>query len=211
MKSSTYRLTVIAIVGALTILAANVPWARSEERNSSATMSRATFAGGCFWCMEPPFEKLPGVISVTSGYTGGTQPNPTYEQVSGGQTGHYEAVEVVFDPRRVSYAKLLDTFWVNVDPENPDGQFCDFGSQYRAAIFVRDPAQRKLADASAEKQRRSRRWVRFATPVLPAATFYPAEQYHQDYYRKNPIRYRFYRRGCGRDERLQILWGKRKQ
>jgi peptide-methionine (S)-S-oxide reductase len=217
MKREALRLTLITTIGALAILAAVVPWARSEDRALSHSLSRATFAGGCFWCMEPAFEKLPGVVSVTSGYTGGavsasaSDPAPTYEQVSTGQTGHYEAVEVVFDPRKISYATLLDTFWVNVDPENPDGQFCDFGPQYRAAIFAADQTQRALAEQSIERLRRSRRWVRFSTQVLPASTFHPAEEYHQDYYRKNPIRYRFYRQGCGRDDRLDILWGDRRR
>jgi peptide-methionine (S)-S-oxide reductase len=169
--------------------------------------AKATFAGGCFWCMEPPFDKLDGVISTTSGYTGGRTANPTYQEVSAGTTGHAEAVEVVYDPRKVTYAQLLEVFWRNIDPTTPDRQFCDVGSQYRAAIFYRDETQRGLAEQS--KQAVARRLGRpVVTEVAPAATFYVAEEYHQDYYRKNPIRYRFYRAGCGRDQRLEQIWGK---
>jgi peptide-methionine (S)-S-oxide reductase len=170
-------------------------------------LAKATFAGGCFWCMEPPFDKLDGVISTTSGYTGGRKANPTYEEVSAGTTGHAEAVEIVYDPRKITYAQLLDVFWRNIDPTTPDRQFCDVGSQYRAAIFYHDETQRGLAEQSkrAVAERLGRPIV---TQVVPAATFYAAEEYHQDYYRKNPIRYRFYRTGCGRDRRLEEIWGK---
>jgi peptide-methionine (S)-S-oxide reductase len=168
---------------------------------------KATFAGGCFWCMEPPFDKLDGVISTTSGYTGGQKPNPTYQEVSAGTTGHTEAVEVVYDPRKVTYARLLEVFWRNIDPTTPDRQFCDVGSQYRAAIFYHDEAQRRLAEQSKQAvAQRLRRSV--VTEVLRVAPFYVAEDYHQDYYKKNPIRYRFYRTGCGRDQRLEQIWGK---
>jgi len=166
----------------------------------------ATFAGGCFWCMEPPFERLKGVISVTSGYTGGRVDKPTYEQVSDGYTGHRESVEVVYDPRVISYPQLLDVYWHNVDPLNNAGQFCDNGGQYRTAIFVHDAEQRRLAEASKQAV-----GVRFHhdvyTDILPAARFYPAEEYHQHYYKKNPLRYKFYRFNCGRDQRLEKLWG----
>ena len=165
----------------------------------------ATFAGGCFWCMEGPFDKLPGVISTTSGYTGGTKANPTYEEVSDGGTGHRESVEVVYDPRKVTYAQLLDTFWHNVDPTDNSGQFCDHGSQYRSAIFYHDAEQKRLAEAS--KAALEKRF-RVATDILPASTFWRAEEYHQDYYKKNPIRYHFYRFNCGRDQRLEQIWGK---
>jgi peptide-methionine (S)-S-oxide reductase len=169
--------------------------------------ARATFAGGCFWCMEPPFDKLDGVLSTTSGYTGGQKPRPTYEEVSAGTTGHTEAVEIVYDPRKVTYAQLLDVFWRNIDPTTADRQFCDVGSQYRAAIFYHDETQRRLAEqskqAAAERLRRP-----VVTQVAPAAPFYVAEEYHQDYYRKNPIRYKFYRAQCGRDQRLEAIWGK---
>jgi len=169
------------------------------------TRAVATFAGGCFWCMEGPFDKLPGVISTTSGYTGGTKANPTYEEVSNGGTGHRESVEVVYDPRKVTYAQLLDTFWHNVDPTDNSGQFCDHGSQYRSAIFYHDAEQKRLAEAS--KAALEKRF-RVATDILPASPFWRAEEYHQDYYKKNPIRYHFYRFNCGRDQRLEQIWGK---
>jgi peptide-methionine (S)-S-oxide reductase len=166
----------------------------------------ATFAGGCFWCMQPPFEKLHGVISVKAGYTGGAVKNPTYEDVSGGGTGHRESVEVVYDPRVISYGQLLDVFWRNIDPTDDSGQFCDHGSQYRSAIFYHDAQQKSLADQSrAAVERKLRKTV--VTEVIAASAFYPAEEYHQDYYRKNPVRYKFYRFNCGRDQRLTEIWG----
>ena len=169
-------------------------------------LARATFAGGCFWCMEPPFDKLPGVVSTTSGYTGGHTANPTYEQVSSGRTGHTEAVEVVYDPRTVTYAQLLDVFWRNIDPLTANAQFCDAGSQYRSGIFVHDETQRRMAEESkrAVAQRLDEPIV---TEIVAASKFWPAEEYHQDYYKKNPIRYQFYRATCGRDERLEAIWG----
>ena len=171
-------------------------------------LAEATFAGGCFWCMEPPFDKLAGVVSTTSGYTGGQVKNPSYEQVSAGGTGHAESVQVVYDPAKVSYQKLLDVFWHNVDPLDAAGQFCDKGHQYRTAIFYHDDEQRRLAEASKAALEASGRLRQpIVTEIVPAATFYPAEDYHQDYYQKNPIRYRFYRYGCGRDKRLEQLWG----
>jgi len=170
----------------------------------------ATFAGGCFWCMEPPFDKLDGVISTISGYTGGTTQRPTYEQVSAGRTGHAEAVQVTYDPSKVSYEKLLDVFWHNIDPTVKDRQFCDVGSQYRSAIFVHDAEQRRLAEASKAALERTKPFKEaIVTPVVDAGAFYPAEEYHQDFYKKNPIRYQYYRIGCGRDLRLQQLWGER--
>jgi peptide-methionine (S)-S-oxide reductase len=168
----------------------------------------ATFAGGCFWCMEPPFDALPGVVSTTSGYTGGRQPRPTYEQVSAGGTGHAEAVRVVYDPRKVSYEALLDVFWHNIDPTVRDRQFCDHGDQYRAAIFTHGPEQRRLAERSLAALRRDRPFAGdVVTAIATAGPFWPAEEYHQDYYQKNPLRYRVYRAGCGRDARLRELWG----
>ncbi|MDN5781327.1 MAG: peptide-methionine (S)-S-oxide reductase MsrA [Luteimonas sp.] len=168
----------------------------------------AVFAGGCFWCMEPPFDKLPGVISTTSGYTGGHVANPTYEQVSAGGTGHVEAVKVTYDPSRVSYAKLLDVFWHNIDPVAVDRQFCDAGTQYRSAIFPIGDAQRREAEASKAAQEKDPRFKQpIATRIEAAAPFYAAEGYHQDYYEKNPIRYKYYRFRCGRDQRLQEIWG----
>jgi len=168
--------------------------------------AHATFAGGCFWCMVHPFDQLPGVVSVTSGYTGGTRQKPTYEEVSSGGTGHAESVDVVYDPSKITYQKLLDVFWHNIDPLARDYQFCDHGTQYRSAIFVHDESQRKLAEASkAEVQKRFKQPV--VTEITPASTFWPAEAYHQDYYKKNPLRYNFYRTSCGRDARLKQLWG----
>jgi peptide-methionine (S)-S-oxide reductase len=172
-----------------------------------AENARATFAGGCFWCMEPPFEKLPGVVSVTSGYTGGTKQSPSYEEVSAGGTGHTEAVEIVYDPSQVSFEKLLDVFWRNIDPTVGDRQFCDVGSQYRSAIFVHDAAQRKAAEASLAAVAK-KLGAPVKTQIAEAGAFYRAEDYHQDYYKKNPVRYRYYRFNCGRDQRLEELWGK---
>lgn len=172
-------------------------------------LAKATFAGGCFWCMEHPFDELDGVISTTSGYTGGRTKNPTYEQVSAGGTGHAESVLVAYDPARVSYGKLLEVFWRNVDPLTANRQFCDAGSQYRSAIFYHDEEQRRLAEESKRKLEKGRGW-RIVTELVPAGEFYPAEEYHQDYYRKNPVRYKIYRTGCGRDKRLRDLWGEGK-
>jgi peptide-methionine (S)-S-oxide reductase len=168
----------------------------------------ATFAGGCFWCMQGPFDALDGVVSTTVGYTGGHVDHPSYEQVSAGGTGHVEAVQVVYRPERVGYDELLDVFWHNVDPLDAGGQFCDRGSQYRSAIFAHDAEQRRLAEASKQALTRSGRLPGpIVTEIRPATAFFPAEGYHQDYYRKNPLRYRYYRSGCGRDHRLEALWG----
>ncbi|MGH8614547.1 MAG: peptide-methionine (S)-S-oxide reductase MsrA [Gammaproteobacteria bacterium] len=176
--------------------------------HGAGKMAVATFAGGCFWCMEPPFDALDGVISTTSGYTGGNKRDPSYEDVSGGTTGHAEAVQLVYDPNKVSYEKLLDVFWRNVDPTRNDGQFCDQGFQYRPAIFYHNEQQRRLADQSKKKIEAIKTFPEtVVTPVVPATAFYPAEADHQDYYRKNPLRYKFYRSGCGRDKRLRELWG----
>jgi peptide-methionine (S)-S-oxide reductase len=167
----------------------------------------ATFAGGCFWCMEPPFDELPGVVSTTSGYTGGSKVNPTYEQVSSGKTGHAEAMQVRYDPTRISYEKLLDVFWRNIDPLTANRQFCDRGPQYRSAIFYHDEEQRRLAQSS--KQALDGRFGEpIVTEIEPAGAFYPAEEYHQDYYKKNPLRYKLYRWNCGRDARLTEVWGR---
>ena len=170
----------------------------------------AIFAGGCFWCEETAFEGVPGVISVTSGYTGGQTKNPTYEMVSSGSTGHAESVEVLFDPSRISYEKLLDIFWHNVDPTQANGQFCDHGTQYRSAIFFRDEAQKRAAEASRAKVEQDPRFVgkKIVTQIVAASAFYPAEEYHQDFYKKSPVRYHEYRTGCGRDARLKEIWGK---
>jgi peptide-methionine (S)-S-oxide reductase len=171
-----------------------------------AETARATFAGGCFWCMEPPFEALPGVASVTSGYTGGTKADPSYEEVSAGTTGHAEAVEIVYDPAKVSYEKLLEVFWRNIDPTVADRQFCDVGPQYRSAVFVHDATQRKAAEASRDAAQK-KLGVPVKTEIVAASRFYPAEEYHQDYAAKNPVRYRYYRFSCGRDARLREVWG----
>lgn len=168
----------------------------------------ATFAGGCFWCMEPPYDKTPGVISTTSGYTGGTLENPTYHQVSDGGTGHAEAVEVVYDPAVVGYEKLLEIFWHNIDPLAKDRQFCDSGHQYRTAIFYHDAEQKRLAEESKAKLEAEGKFqAPIETEIVAAGAFYPAEDYHQDYYMKNPLRYKYYRWNCGRDQRLKYLWG----
>jgi peptide-methionine (S)-S-oxide reductase len=168
----------------------------------------ATFAGGCFWCMEKPFDSIPGVISTTSGYTGGFIENPSYELVSAGKTGHLESVQVTYDPAKVSYQQLLDAFWRNIDPLDDSGQFCDKGPQYRSAIFFHSEVQQRQAMIAKEWLEKERGW-RIATDIRPAVTFYPAEDYHQDYYLKNPVRYRFYRSSCGRDDRLKELWGRK--
>lgn len=182
----------------------------SMQNNASAEkkLETATFAGGCFWCMEPPFEKLEGVKEVLSGYTGGKKENPTYEEVSSGSTGHVEAVQVVFDPSKVSYAKLLDVFWRQIDPTDGGGQFVDRGGQYRSAIFFHNAEQRRLAERSKDELGRSRRFTKpIVTEIIALTTFYRAEGYHQDYYKKNPIRYKFYRFNSGRDQFLKKLWG----
>ncbi len=168
----------------------------------------ATFAGGCFWCMEEPFDKLPGVLATTSGYAGGPKKYPTYEEVSAGITGHTEVVQVLYDPTKVTYEKLLDVFWRNIDPTVKDRQFCDAGTQYRTAIFVHTDDQRRAAEASKAALEKSKPFKgAIVTPVVTADAFWPAEEYHQDYYQKNPVRYNYYRTGCGRDARLKQLWG----
>jgi peptide-methionine (S)-S-oxide reductase len=168
----------------------------------------ATFTGGCFWCTEADFDKVDGVISTTSGYIGGTVANPTYEQVSAGRTGHTEAVQVVFDPARVSHARLVEYFWRTIDPTTANRQFCDAGSQYRSGIFTHDAEQLRIVQASKAALEKSKPFREpIVTEIAPATMFYPAEDYHQDYYQKNPVRYRYYRNGCGRDARLKALWG----
>lgn len=171
----------------------------------------AVFAGGCFWCTEADFDKLPGVLQTTSGYIGGSIENPSYEEVSSGRSGHIEAVQVRFDPRQTSYAKLLEAFWPTIDPVNGNGQFCDNGPQYRSAIFYLNAEQQRLAEASKTALAASGRLQQPIATLIQAATpFYAAEDYHQDYHTKNPLRYRYYRHGCGRDQRLQALWGNNK-
>ncbi len=197
-------------LGLLGILALPLVVALAARRAEAAPREElATFAGGCFWCMESPFEKVDGVLAVISGYTGGTKEDPTYEEVSAGRTGHVEAVQVRFDPARVEYSKLLDVFWQQIDPTDAAGQFVDRGSQYRAAIFYHSEEQKRLAEAAKAKLGASRRFAKpLVTEILPAGKFWPAEDYHQDYYKKNPLRYKYYRWGSGRDEFLDKSWGK---
>jgi peptide-methionine (S)-S-oxide reductase len=176
----------------------------------SARTATATFAGGCFWCVEADFDKVPGVLSTTSGYTGGKLANPSYEQVASKTTGHAEAVQIAFDPSKVSYEQLLEHFWRTIDPTTKDAQFCDHGSPYRTAIFANDAAQLKAATASLEALQKSKPFKQpIVTEIALAGPFYPAEDYHQDYYNKNPVRYQYYRLSCGRDARLKQLWGEK--
>ena len=192
---------IISATAVLLLLAMSAP--------VSAEQKTATFAGGCFWCMEAAFEKLDGVLSATSGYTGGHKNNPTYEEVSAGGTGHLESVQVIYDPSKISYSRLLEFFWHNIDPVARNRQFCDAGKQYRSAIFYHDEQQRSLAESSMEALEASGRFKQpIATEILPAKKFWTAEEYHQDYYKKNPVRYHFYRWSCGRDQRLEEIWGK---
>jgi peptide-methionine (S)-S-oxide reductase len=180
-----------------------------DGAQSSARFEKATFAGGCFWCMEEAFDKVEGVVSTTSGYTGGQQKNPTYEEVSAGGTGHAESVEVVYDPLKVTYERLLDVFWHNVDPTTPDREFCDIGRQYRTAIFYHDETQKRRAEESKKALENAKRFPDpIVTEIVAAGAFYPAEEYHQNFHQKNPIRYKFYKFNCGRAQRLQELWGK---
>jgi peptide-methionine (S)-S-oxide reductase len=181
-----------------------------KAASPAGQLQKATFAGGCFWCMEHPFDELPGVVSVTSGYTGGHKKNPTYEEVSAGGTGHAESVQVVYDPAKISYEKLLDRYWHNIDPTVKDRQFCDTGNQYRSAIFYHNEEQHRIAEQS-KKALDLGKTLKTAilTEIVPASEFYPAEEYHQHYYKKNPLRYKYYRSSCGRDKRLKELWGDR--
>ena len=179
------------------------------ERSTATAPAKAYFAGGCFWCMEEAFEKVEGVLMAVSGYMGGTLANPTYEQVSAGGTGHAESVEVTYDPVKVSYEKLLDAFWRNVDPLTPNAQFCDHGNQYRAAIFPSTPEEQKLAEASRKRLEESKKFHSpIVTQIVAVTAFYQAEEYHQDFYKKNPVRYKFYKFNCGRTQRLEEVWGK---
>jgi peptide-methionine (S)-S-oxide reductase len=185
------------------LLVIAVPMARGGSQ------ANATFAGGCFWCMQPPFDQLDGVISTAVGYTGGHTKNPTYEEVESGDTGHAEAIQITYDPKKITYAKLLDVFWHNIDPLTPNGQFCDHGTQYRSAIFYHNDEQKHLAEESKKALEASGSFHRpIVTEIVPASEFYPAEDDHQEYYRKNPVRYHYYRYRCGRDQRLEELWGK---
>jgi peptide-methionine (S)-S-oxide reductase len=182
-------------------------WISGVKAGETKDHATAIFAGGCFWCIEADFEKLPGVIAVESGYTGGHAPEPDYQSISRGDTGHAEAVRVYYDPTRVDYPALLDFFWRHIDPTVENRQFCDVGPQYRSAIFYAGDSQREAALASRDELLRSGRFARIHTEIIAASRFYPAEEYHQDYYLKNPLRYAWYRKGCGRDERVRQLWG----
>ncbi len=175
---------------------------------SKSTLDTATFAGGCFWCMEPPFESLNGVVSVVSGYMGGFKKDPTYDEVSAGRTGHAESIRILYNSKKVSYTKLLEVFWHNIDPIAKDRQFCDEGTQYRSAVFYRNNEQKRLAEDSKNTLEQMPKFKgRIATEITRASVFYPAEDYHQDFYKTNPDRYKSYRKGCGRDSRLKELWG----
>jgi len=202
--------SLILTLGMIFMIATSASGDSTKGNASEQRFEKATFAGGCFWCMEPPFDKLDGVISTTSGYTGGTEKGPTYEQVSAGKTGHLEAIEITYDPAKVSYDQLLDVFWKNVDPTQHNGQFVDVGSQYRTAIFYHTEEQRRLALESRNRLQESRKFGKpIVTEIRPALEFYSAEDYHQDYYIKNPIRYKYYRWGSGRDRFLEETWGKK--
>ena len=170
-------------------------------------LETAIFAGGCFWCMEPVFDRLPGVVSVTPGYTGGRTRDPDYREVSGGESGHAEAVRIVFDPARLGYRELVDLFWRNIDPTTVNRQFCDFGSQYRSAIFFLSSEQKRVAEESRRELEEARPERPIVTEIRPASSFYPAEEYHRQYYKKNPLNYQIYHKNCGRTGRLKELWG----
>lgn len=199
--SSAFSAAIIGSLLCVTLIA-------SAAQPAPGKTVTAIFAGGCFWCMEPPFDALPGVMATTSGYTGGRKANPTYREVSAGGTGHIESVQITYDPGEISYKKLLEIFWRNVDPLDDGGQFCDRGDSYTTAIFYQNDEQQKLAEQSkaAIEQKFSKPVV---TTIRPATAFYAAEEYHQDYYKKNPLRYKYYRYSCGRDRRLEELWGKK--
>ncbi len=204
---ATDRRLTLLMVG-LAICGTLVAWSSSSALSAS-TSAKAYFAGGCFWCMEEAFEQVEGVLSVASGYMGGTVVNPTYEQVSAGRTGHAEAVEVIYDPTKVSYQQLLEAFWKNVDPLTPNAQFCDHGSQYRSAVFYATEEEQRLAAASKTAIEQAKQFpAPIVTELVPATSFYQAEDYHQDYYKKNPLRYKYYKYSCGRAKRLEALWGK---
>jgi peptide-methionine (S)-S-oxide reductase len=195
------------LAGAIVLVTASFLASAADAGDGKAS---AIFAGGCFWCLEADFEKLPGVVEVESGYTAGRTNNPSYEAVSAGHTGHAEAVRVFYDPKKVSYAQLVAYFWHHIDPTVKDRQFCDAGNQYRSGIYWQNEAEHKVAEDSRDSLLKSARFPVIYTEVLPATTFWPAEEYHQDYYKKNPIRYSYYRSGCGRDARVQQVWGEKK-
>ena len=203
------RWTVTLLLAAFTALwGGNVRLPGGHAADTGAT-AKAYFAGGCFWCMEEAFEKVTGVLEVVSGYMGGTVKQPGYEEVSSGRTGHAESVEVRYDPTKVTYTQLLEAFWRNVDPVTPNAQLCDHGNQYRSAIFFQGDEQKRLAEESKHAIEQSKRFTEpVVTQIVAASEFYPAEEYHQDFYKKNPIRYKYYKFSCGRAQRLEVLWGK---
>ena len=196
------------LLGLLALASASGPPAHAADATPASGHALATFAGGCFWCMQPPFEQLDGVLKTTVGYTGGHTLNPSYEEVSAGETGHAESIQIEYDPAKISYSKLLDVFWHNVDPLTPNAQFCDHGNQYRTAIFYHDQTQQRLAEESKQHLEQTKHFDRpIVTQIVPATAFYPAEDYHQMYHAKNPVRYKYYRWNCGRDQRLKEIWG----
>jgi peptide-methionine (S)-S-oxide reductase len=202
-------LAALSLSAGIALSQGSKPPAAAGAAAPAAKLAKATFAGGCFWCVESDFDKVPGVISTTSGYTGGSVANPSYQQVSAKTTGHAEAVQIVYDPAKLSYEQLLEVYWRSIDPTTKDRQFCDAGSPYRTAIFTHDAAQQAAALASRAALDKSKPFKEpIVTTIEPAGAFYAAEEYHQDYYLKNPLRYKYYRNGCGRDARLQQLWGK---
>jgi peptide methionine sulfoxide reductase msrA/msrB len=205
MKPTKYLMTTLLVV-----VGTMIPFKALAEGESMDKIAIATFAGGCFWCMEPPFEKLDGVSEVLSGYAGGTEINPTYEQVSSGNTGHAETVQIKYDPKKVTFQKLLETFWQNIDPTQVNGQFADRGRQYRTAIFYHNEEQKKLAEESKAALIKSGKFDQpIVTEIVPATPFYPAEEYHQDYYKKDPLRYRSYKSGSGRQGYIEKTWGEK--
>jgi methionine-S-sulfoxide reductase len=212
-KEFMHKYTIIYLLGFLALCFLSTAYASGAETWSSVSenkLEKATFAGGCFWCMQPPFDKLDGVISTTVGYCGGKEENPTYKQVSAGNTGHAEAVEILYDPSRISYADLLNVFWMNIDPTQENGQFADTGAQYRTAIFYHNEEQKRLAETSKKELKNTGKFSKkIVTEIVPATPFYRAEEYHQDYYKKNPLRYKIYRYGSGRDDYLVRKWGKK--
>jgi peptide-methionine (S)-S-oxide reductase len=209
MKGISVLILAIISLAAVLAFTSGVNAKEMTMELSNKGYEKATFAGGCFWCMEPPFDKLEGVISTTSGYIGGQEENPTYQQVSAGQTGHAEAVQILYDPSKVSYRKLLDVFWMQINPTTPDRQFVDVGSQYRSGIFYHDDEQKRLAMETKKEMEASGRFDGpIVTEITQVGSFWPAEDYHQDYYTRNPLRYKFYRFGSGRDQYLEKVWGK---
>ena len=197
----------------VSLLVLSLPGALRAEQDSSMSQDNgyevATFAGGCFWCIQPPFDKLNGVVKTTVGYTGGKEKNPTYEQVSSGTTGHAESIEIIYDPKKITYDEILQVFWMNINPMDSGGQFVDRGKQYRPAIFYHNEAQKEAAEASKKKLEESGRFDKpIVVEIVEATAFYPAEDYHQEFYKKSPVRYKTYRWGSGRDQFIEKYWGK---